>query len=148
MAEDDVFLQIEDVFRRIMKKVPGEWRKHAKAGLSRSQAMVLYQLGVESPQRSSSLACSLSITTGGLTGITDKLVKEDLVQRNRDDDDRRVVYLAVTEKGRDVLSSMEATRKAFMATFFRGLSQEELDQFDKIAHKILANFEDADEQTK
>lgn len=141
MNEKD-FYALEDVFRKILKKFPNEWKKHTKLGFSRSEALVLYILTKNGEQRASQLAATLSITTGGLTGITDKLVDGGYIHRTRDNKDRRAVYLTITEKGKAVLETMRKERKAFIETLFRGLTQEELHQFKHTASKILANFED------
>lgn len=135
------FLALEDVFRKILKKFPSEWKKHTKMGFIRSEALVLYKLDKDGKQRASQLATTLSITTGGLTGITDKLVDGGYIHRTRDNKDRRVVYLTITEKGKNVLEKMHAERKEFIELLFNGLSGKELTQFRVTAEKLLANFE-------
>ena len=52
----------------------------------------------------SALADSVSITTGGVTRLADRLEKDGLVQRVSCPSDRRVTYLALTEQGRDTLA--------------------------------------------
>ncbi|MGY0693471.1 MarR family winged helix-turn-helix transcriptional regulator [Virgibacillus sp. FSP13] len=141
MFEDD-FLELEDTFRKIMKKFPGAWREHTKLGFSRNEVLLLYKLNSDGQQRASELADILSITTGGLTGITDKLVNGDYIVRQRDEKDRRVVYLSITSSGKEILESMYASRKAFIKKLTNNISKEELVQFKTIANKLLANFED------
>lgn len=141
MNEAD-FFALEDVFRKILKKFPSEWKKHTKLNFSRSEALILFKLDKDGQQRASQLATTLSITTGGLTGITDKLVDGDYIQRTRDNEDRRSVYLTITEKGKAVLETMHVERKAFIEMLFHGISEEELTQFSITASKILTNFED------
>src|SRR5699024_7615134 len=97
MASDDLF-ELEGTLRKIAKKITKEWRRHNNIDLSRTEAIVLYILHEKGQQRASQLAQRLSITTGGMTGITDKLVDEGYIQRKRDNKDRRVVYLTISEK--------------------------------------------------
>lgn len=144
--EKDDFLEIEDVFRKIMKRIPEEWRKHTKLGFSRTEALVLYKLYYDGQQRASELATILSITTGGLTGLTDKLVEGGYVARNRSEDDRRVVYLSITAEGKKVIQAMYDVRKAFIEKLFNGISAEELTAFKDTAYKLLRNFEDGQDQ--
>ncbi|GGB42663.1 MarR family transcriptional regulator [Virgibacillus dakarensis] len=143
MIEED-FLELEDIFRKIIRKLPGQWKKHTKLGFSRSEVLVLYKLHRDGQQRASELARVLSITTGGLTGITDKLVDGGYIERNRTDQDRRVVYLTITENGQEILRNLYVTRKAFMERLFAGISKEELAMFKTTATKLLANFENND----
>lgn len=140
MAEDDLF-ELEDIFRRVLKRLPGEWKKYTKLGFSRLEVLVLYRLNIDGQQRASELARTLAITTGGLTGITDNLVDGGYVTRERNDQDRRVVYLTVTESGREILRSLYASRKAFIKNLFTGVSEEELAQFKNTANKLLSNLE-------
>lgn len=52
----------------------------------------------------SGLADSVSITTGGVTRLADRLEKDGLVERVSCPSDRRVTYLALTEQGHDTLA--------------------------------------------
>ncbi len=48
----------------------------------------------------------LLVTSGNLTGIVDRLVEQRLVERRPDAKDRRVIRVALTEKGRRVTEHM------------------------------------------
>lgn len=54
----------------------------------------------------SNLAKATSSTTGGFTKIADRLTSRELVQRVACHEDRRVTYLALTDKGRDFAASL------------------------------------------
>lgn len=51
----------------------------------------------------SELAGAVSLTTGGVTRLADRLEKDSMVERLSCPSDRRVVYLGVTAEGRTVL---------------------------------------------
>jgi len=53
----------------------------------------------------SALADSVSITTGGVTRLADRLEKDGLVERVSCPSDRRVTYLALTEQGHETLAA-------------------------------------------
>jgi len=48
----------------------------------------------------------LLVTSGNLTGIVDRLEEQRLVERAPDDKDRRVIRVALTDKGRRVTGTM------------------------------------------
>jgi DNA-binding MarR family transcriptional regulator len=48
----------------------------------------------------------LLVTSGNLTGIVDRLVEQGLVERRPDTKDRRVIRVALTDKGRSVTERM------------------------------------------
>lgn len=52
----------------------------------------------------SELASGVSLTTGGVTRLADRLEKDGLVQRVSCPSDRRVVWLALTDQGRETLT--------------------------------------------
>lgn len=53
----------------------------------------------------SELAGGVSLTTGGVTRLADRLEKDGLVQRASCPSDRRVVYLQLTDLGQQTLST-------------------------------------------
>lgn len=53
----------------------------------------------------SELAAAVSLTTGGVTRLADRLERDGLVQRVACPNDRRVVYLGLTVEGYDTLGA-------------------------------------------
>ncbi|TCP29217.1 DNA-binding MarR family transcriptional regulator [Scopulibacillus darangshiensis] len=145
MFERSSLMELEKVFGKVMKKMENTWQKNANRKFTRSHVRVLYILKAEGPKRASYLANHLDITSGGITGITDKLVKEGYVHRKRDENDRRVVFFSITDKGETALEEMEAFRKRFMEDFFNGLSEEDIRNLIQIYKKILANVNNGEE---
>jgi DNA-binding MarR family transcriptional regulator len=56
----------------------------------------------------SGIGCHLSIPKPHATILVNKLIKDDLVVRLPDPNDRRVIYIELTEKGRDTLKSLKS----------------------------------------
>ncbi|MHB1137949.1 MAG: MarR family winged helix-turn-helix transcriptional regulator [Microthrixaceae bacterium] len=52
----------------------------------------------------SELADGVALTTGGVTRLADRLEKDGLVQRVSCPDDRRVTWLALTDRGQETLT--------------------------------------------
>ncbi|MDY0395168.1 MarR family transcriptional regulator [Virgibacillus halophilus] len=129
------FLELEKAIRKIMHIGSNEWKRHVSLEFTRTEALVLYKLNKMGPQRASQLASSLFVTTGGLTGITDKLVNKGYIDRKRDDQDRRVVYLSLTDKGKKALHVMYTSRQDFIGLLFDGISDKELEQLLQIIKK-------------
>ena len=57
-------------------------------------------IGMYKKKTTSEVAKELSITVGTLTIAINRLVKKEYVERIRSEDDRRVVKLALTKKGK------------------------------------------------
>lgn len=66
--------------------------------------MILYSDG---PTRVSVLAKKLNVSTPTVTGILDRLVRQELTYRADDPRDRRVVLNALTDRGREVIEHLQ-----------------------------------------
>ncbi|MDA8453254.1 MarR family transcriptional regulator [Acidovorax sp. GBBC 3334] len=63
----------------------------------------------------------LMVTGGNVTGLTDQLVKEGLVERTEDQEDRRSWRVRLTEKGRAEFTVMAQEHEHWLAGLFAGL---------------------------
>jgi MarR family transcriptional regulator, organic hydroperoxide resistance regulator len=88
-------------------------------------------------QQVNNLSESLMITPGGITGICDKLVKKELIQRTRDEGDRRVVFLEITDQGREELQKLILIRKKFIGDLYGHLSEEDINHLIRIYNELL-----------
>lgn len=71
--------------------------------------------------RMSVLSRYLMVTGGNVTGLTDQLVKEGLVERIDDPDDRRSWRVRLTAAGREAFSAMAHAHEAWLCELFDGL---------------------------
>jgi len=67
----------------------------------------------------------LSATGAFATSLADRLVKHRLVERQRNDIDRRKVTIALTDKGKYYLAKFEAYRKRFFKALVGELKKED-----------------------
>ena len=90
---------------------------------------VIEAIGMGTPKNMSSIAKELSVTVGTLTIAMNSLVKKGYVKRERGEEDRRVVYISLSDKG----------KKAFIhhARFHKEMITSILDEFDEDEKKIL-----------
>jgi DNA-binding MarR family transcriptional regulator len=80
------------------------------------------------------VANELHLTPGTLTSTIDRLVKKGYVERIRGLDDRRVIRLGLTKKGR----VMYRAHHKMVEGFLKDISPEEM----KIVEKAIRNLED------
>ena len=74
--------------------ITGEFRD-----ITNNDMHIIEAVGVDEPQNMSSIAKKLSVTMGTLTISMNNLVKKGYVVRQRSEEDRRVVYILLTDKG-------------------------------------------------
>ncbi|MFF5995061.1 MarR family transcriptional regulator [Lysinibacillus sp. KU-BSD001] len=67
--------------------------------LSQNQLILLIQLKIMGEMKATEIADTFSVTPGAVTSMCDKLEKLNLIQRVRDNEDRRVVKMTLTNSG-------------------------------------------------
>ena len=86
---------------------------------------VIEAVGIREPRNMSSVAKTLGITVGTLTISINGLVKKGYVHRVRSDADRRVVLVALTEKGEKAYHHHEKFHEDMIQSLLKDLSEEE-----------------------
>ena len=84
-------------------------------------------LAVNPKRTMSEVAKILSITVGTLTVATNNLTSKGYVERTRSDEDRRIVRLSLTKKGRVVYRMHEKFHKKVTQASIQGLTGVEED---------------------
>ena len=72
------------------------------------------------------------------TRLTDKLIAKGLVTRERCEEDRRVVYLRISEKGRMLLDSTDEDTDRMVRLVARKLSKPEAQAMNEVLDKLRA----------
>ena len=78
------------------------------------------------------LACSTA------TDLIDRMEKNGYLERNRDPEDRRVIRLSITGKGKDIISQVINARRRYVESILAQLTQEEIDQLERSLEKLDA----------
>ncbi|QCB48833.1 MarR family transcriptional regulator [Hydrogenophaga sp. PAMC20947] len=82
------------------------------------------------------LSHRLMVTGGNVTGITDQLVAEGLVERQAVDGDRRAFRVRLTPGGRSAFERMAVQHEQWIVAAFEGLSPRELEQLHKLLGQV------------
>jgi DNA-binding MarR family transcriptional regulator len=82
------------------------------------------------------LSRRLMVTGGNITGITDQLVQEGLVERLSVEGDRRAYLVRLTEAGRKSFADMALEHEDWIAQAFAGLEAKEIAQLYKLLGRV------------
>jgi DNA-binding MarR family transcriptional regulator len=108
--------------------------------ISSAQFIVLAALALSDTAKSASDLCKgISYDAGAMTRMIDRLESKGLIHRNRRSDDRRVVYLELTEEGHRAFPRMRAISLGVLNRFLRGFSQAEARQLESYLSRMLQN---------
>ena len=117
-----------------------EHRVKEVADLSLPEFEALFRLLIASghPLQMSEIASQLINSPSGMTRIADRLERDGLIERETPADNRRVVLVKLTDKGRKVLNQAdEAFREALRESFSSHLSESELAELRRLMRKLL-----------
>lgn len=94
--------------------------------ISNNDMHIIEAIGVDEAQKSSVIAKRMSITMGTLTKAIDGLTKKGYVERKRGDEDKRVVRLSLTDKGKTAYYHHEQFHRQMIEHIKDGLPEEEM----------------------
>ena len=110
------------------------------------QFFVLQILTNEENVTSSQLAKLFNVKPSAITAMIDRMYKNDLVLRNRDEKDRRVVYIELSEKGKEIKRRAEKKRMEIMRKYYGQLDEDELvgliETIEKLTRIIQDDFKE------
>lgn len=85
------------------------------------------------------LARECQMDCGAMTRMLDRLEQKQLVQRQRNDSDRRVVNLALTDKGREAAAAIPPVVHEELSRHLRGFSPHEIELLVGMLDRMLDN---------
>ena len=92
--------------------------------------------------RMSELSQRMMVTGGNITGITDQLTKEGLVERGEVEGDRRAFRVRLTPKGRTEFRAMAQAHEDWIVDALGGLSSEEIRTLHQLLGKVKQHYLD------
>ena len=101
-------------------------RSWLKGSLSLIHLHVLSAIEADGPQPMSKLADLLDVSVASATGIISRMEERNLVERQHDHEDRRVVLVVPTETGLAVFRTMTEQRREKLRDLLGRLSDDEL----------------------
>ena len=121
-------LAVANQLRPVLLRLARELRHETESlGLTSRQTTLLWLIRSHSGLSLRELAAEERISPPAISGHVDRLVKAGLVERTRDEGDRRRVGLELTEEGARVLKRVRARRTSWLAERLRGLAPDEIE---------------------
>ena len=115
--------QLLGSYLRVTQHMSRQFRSYfSQLDLTFPQALVLTVLGEEGAMPISRLAQQTGSANSTVSGIVDRLEKLKLVERVRSEEDRRVIYVALTDQYREMQKQMEPSVSAYLSKLLRELS--------------------------
>lgn len=132
----DLILEFTRSFRYLVRSVRQDFAVEFEGYIPFNEFTVLRALEDERTLRVSDVARRLNATNSYVTLTSEKLVKKGYIVRERNDTDRRTVYLTLTDEGLSLVKKMDEIVYAYFNKTFGDISNEEMNTVIQILKKI------------
>jgi DNA-binding MarR family transcriptional regulator len=135
-------------FRQIVGSAQQHFRRiEDQCGLSGAQLWVLREVAGHPGLRVSDLAKAMSVHLSTASNLLDKLAKRNLIRRERNDRDQRIVHLFLTEEGMRIIASAPQPARGVLPEALNRLSDEVLDNLNRSLAQVLDEIEVSDQES-
>src|ERR1700751_5509838 len=108
----------------------------SKVGLTAPQFYVLATIGYEGGLPFGEIGAKMMVTVSNLTGIVDRLEEKKVVSRKRDENDRRVVHVVLTEKGAKLYKTTILHFEKSLIQIFSTLDKSQQKELSALLRKL------------
>ena len=136
----DKHTQINDVLVHLFREI---WDLEEKAiitegfeDISNNDMHIIEAVGLGEGKNMSEIAKWLHITMGSLTTAMNSLVNKQYVIRERSEEDRRIVNISLTEKGKKAFLHHQAFHNKMTEAVVRELPDDEMDMLLQLLRRI------------
>jgi len=133
------------VNRMLRRQVPDAWME---LSLTLAQLKSLFFISSEGNTNVRKLAAALSVTSANVTGIVDRLVKQGLVTRRENPEDRRMLLLQVTDKGRALITDLRERQTSRLSEILDYMSPDEVSTLAQGLSSLLKACELCQKETR
>jgi DNA-binding MarR family transcriptional regulator len=112
----------------------------ARYGITATQSFVIFDLLDHDGSNVKDIAARIQLDSPAVTGVIDRLVKENLVERLEDPSDRRSLQILLTPKGRQLAEKSMPMSYESNAGLQTGFKPDEIELFEKLLSRLEQKF--------
>jgi MarR family transcriptional regulator, organic hydroperoxide resistance regulator len=139
--EEDLDRFISEVWltvKKLMKSVNHHGQDISERHeLTGPQVFALWQIRDSGPLTMGDLSEALAVTHGVATRMVDRLVDKGMLERSRDESDRRVVLVSLSELGVSVTTEAVDSALELFREVFRGVSPSDREEYLSLLMRIV-----------
>lgn len=125
-----------DVSFSVTKKAEALITEQIGSDLTHDQHYILRYINRAESCTSTELADVFEVKKSAITAIISRLWEKGFIQRTRDENDRRVVYLTLTETGNEFFQKTEEKIQQLVEQFITRFEPTEIEQFIETYEKL------------
>jgi DNA-binding MarR family transcriptional regulator len=149
-SKEELVSQVIELFKKLAQnRMHYQFEPWRKLDVPLAQLKSLFLIHIKGSVNVRDLALDLGVTPGNVTSIVDRLAGQGLVKRTEGPEDRRVVLLQLTDKGRETINKIHETGDNHMRRFLEKMSAEDVGALLQGMNSFLAAMkEDWEESAK
>lgn len=140
MKTRDAISTISKIKHKIDGFIISELSSQGIEGIVVSHGDILYALFQKEKLTMAEIAGKIDKDKSTVTALVNKLVQYGYVSKERDTEDARVIYVALTAMGKRLEPSFDAISKKVLDVFYKDFSEEEKEVLFRLLSKIEKNF--------
>ncbi|GIP21353.1 MarR family winged helix-turn-helix transcriptional regulator [Paenibacillus sp. J22TS3] len=113
----------------VTKRLNYEITKVVQDDMTVDQYQIMYYINAQERCTSTVLADAFCVGKSSITAIITRLVDRGLIERTRDEDDRRLIYLSLTDRGREVYDKADRKVQDMVSSYLTHFNQDEVESF-------------------
>lgn len=134
---DEKVVGIEENFRMASWKVKKKGREILSSlDITPPQFTALYTLSKSENPTIGELSSKMFLACSTVTDLLDRMERNELVVRVKDEKDRRVVRIRVLDKGSKMIEAVLENRRSYISEILEGVSDEMIDSVDKVMEML------------
>lgn len=130
--------QIKQLQGRVFEKMLKESTVDAFNG---AQGRILYVLWEHEKLTISEIGRLTSLAKTTLTSMLDRMEESSLVKRVPDTQNRRQIFISITEKAKEYREAYDRVSEQMKTLFYKGFSETETADFEDKLKRIIENLE-------
>lgn len=120
----------------VNKKAESLLKEQISNDLTNDQHYLLRYIHGARKCTSSELAEVFDVNKSAITAIINRMAERNLIDRTRDEDDRRVVYLTLTSEGNQLFEKTEDKVRCLVQSIITKFEEKEIQDFIKTYEKL------------
>lgn len=140
MQDEDLVTRLDRSLLTIITKMAP---RRNVFGVGPAAMMVMRRLAFSGVSTLTELADWMGVSRPTVTEVTNKLAAQGLIERRREEDDRRVVRIRATEDGTRLIGRLEQARREHMGRILSRLSAQDVEFLADIAERLAASIDAA-----
>ena len=134
---------LESIFRLVhsVKRQMSEQIESLDSEIAPMNIRVMKIITKKSPCTAIDIAHYLNRDKAQVTRLVNALINQELVKKSPNPEDKRSQLLILTNKGQEVMSKVSDIDRDMLKRMTKGMTEDELEQFRKIAKKMAQNLE-------